>query len=421
MRTLTRFLVFLAILGFVGVAFAQGPGMGGPPFGGMGGMGGPQMGMGGPYGGMGGPQMGMGGMGGPQMGMGGMGGMGGPFGGMGRGGRGGGMGGFGGGGGRSQFLEQMIRQFDTNGDGTITPDEVPEASKAMFQRFAQRAGLDATKPIQVTAFRDALANRGGQRGGGPGGGQMPGGSGDWGAGAPGGSSDGTPDAAKTPSLVPGFGVASSISPVAGFGVALASTSKSSESASSSTSSSVSTSSSSSSSAGSTSGSSGSTPAASPSSAQVDAKIRQYAESLMKQYDKNKDGKLDKDELSQMPTRWRDADRNGDGIVTLDEMTAKIMQYSGRGSSGSSKTADSSTAATDQPRRKSYKFSSPQDRLPAGLPSWFKSRDADGDGQVTMAEYSSDWNDVDAAKFTKYDLNGDGVITPDECLKAEKSK
>jgi hypothetical protein len=58
-----------------------------------------------------------------------------------------------------------------------------------------------------------------------------------------------------------------------------------------------------------------------------------------------------------------------------------------------------------------------ERLPKGLPSWFARNDTDADGQVMMAEYMTDFTDSKAAEFAKYDLNGDGIITPDECLDA----
>ncbi len=143
---------------------------------------------------------------------------------------------------------------------------------------------------------------------------------------------------------------------------------------------------------------------------------------------------------QMRGNWRDADTNGDGIITLDELTARLSNYSRSGaatssssgssspssspsSSGSSSgsSAPSSSAGRDAPPKKSYRFLSAQERLPRGLPDWFARKDADGDGQVTMAEYSQVWSEAMAREFAKYDLNGDGVITPDEALKAQNSR
>jgi hypothetical protein len=156
---------------------------------------------------------------------------------------------------------------------------------------------------------------------------------------------------------------------------------------------------------------------------------------LRQYDKNKNGVLEKDEWVQMRGSWRDADRDGNGIITLEELTAKLGQYSrpgsatpssassGPSSSGSSSgsSGPSSSAGRDSPSKKSHRFLSPQERLPQGLPEWFVRKDGDADGQVTMAEYSQAWSDSLAEEFTKYDLNGDGVVTPEEALKAQSSK
>ena len=55
----------------------------------------------------------------------------------------------------------------------------------------------------------------------------------------------------------------------------------------------------------------------------------------------------------------------------------------------------------------------------GLPSWWAERDIHQNGQITMAEYGAGktWTDELAADFAKYDLNNDGIITPDEAIKA----
>jgi Ca2+-binding EF-hand superfamily protein len=56
-----------------------------------------------------------------------------------------------------------------------------------------------------------------------------------------------------------------------------------------------------------------------------------------------------------------------------------------------------------------------------LPEWFIQKDKDEDGQVTMAEFSNSWSDATVAEFLRYDLDGDGVITPKECLDALSGK
>jgi Ca2+-binding EF-hand superfamily protein len=177
-----------------------------------------------------------------------------------------------------------------------------------------------------------------------------------------------------------------------------------------------------------------------------AKYKQYAESLIRQFDKNKNGMLEKDEFSEMKSEHRAADMNSDGVITLDELTAKLQSYSSGSSSSSggsssssygsrngsssssggterrswfgSKTGSSTTKPTD---KKGYRLSTPTEKLPKGLPEWFLRNDADADGQIAMVEYASTWTDQMAADFLKYDLNSDGYITPEECLAADKKK
>jgi Ca2+-binding EF-hand superfamily protein len=71
--------------------------------------------------------------------------------------------------------------------------------------------------------------------------------------------------------------------------------------------------------------------------------------------------------------------------------------------------------------KSGRFLTPHERLPKGLPDWFLQKDVDGDGQISMAEFASQWTPAAAAEFDRYDLNHDGIITAAECLKVEKQR
>lgn len=147
--------------------------------------------------------------------------------------------------------------------------------------------------------------------------------------------------------------------------------------------------------------------------------------MIRQYDKNRDGKLDKDESSQMRSEHQSADVNKDGIITQDELQTKLQSYAGGGSStggsssgeggrrfGRGSDGDNKTAAV--PTRTSYRFTTPAERLPKGMPDWFLRGDVDGDGQVSMAEYTTTWTETLAAEFLKFDANGDGIITPAEC-------
>lgn len=67
------------------------------------------------------------------------------------------------------------------------------------------------------------------------------------------------------------------------------------------------------------------------------------------------------------------------------------------------------------QRKSFRVRSATERFPKGLPDWFARSDADGDGQVSMAEYSVTWTDAKAQEFAKLDINEDGFVTVAEAL------
>ncbi len=142
-------------------------------------------------------------------------------------------------------------------------------------------------------------------------------------------------------------------------------------------------------------------------------FRRYAKSLLKQYDKNKNGKLEKDEWKHMRGEPEASDSNHDGVITLEELTYRLSEYSRKrsGRSGSGGSSDSRAQST-------YRFLSPTERLPEGLPEWFARKDTNADGQVTMAEYATEWSQSKVEAFVRYDQNSDGIVTPAECLAAD---
>jgi len=71
------------------------------------------------------------------------------------------------------------------------------------------------------------------------------------------------------------------------------------------------------------------------------------------------------------------------------------------------------------KARNTKFYLPRSQLPRGLPPWFVPRDADGDGQLNMAEYAPKATAAQLAEFTRYDRNGDGVITAEECTRGPR--
>lgn len=306
------------------------------------------------------------------------------------------------------FLEQM----DSNHNGQIDADEAAGPRKGYLDRLLERAEMKATFPVPLKQLRDNLQRYYTQEAGSESGSRPPGSS-SGPSGPPKPGSPGSSASNVTTSAIPGFGSSSNAS--AGFGNRMSSSS--SASATSGSSATRTTTVTPSSSSGATSGS----PASGSSS--MEERIRNYAANLMRQYDTDKNGTLEKEEWSRMSMDPKDADRNHDGHITLDELAAWLLAYSQNrsGSSGSTSPASKIWSSTTSNGKRSYRALAPAERFPKGLPDWFTQKDTNGDGQVSMAEYSSAWTDESAAEFAKYDLNNDGVITADECLKALKHK
>jgi hypothetical protein len=167
----------------------------------------------------------------------------------------------------------------------------------------------------------------------------------------------------------------------------------------------------------------------------------YARDLVKQYDKNGDNMLQEDERSGLRGPVARADLDNDNVITAEEIVRSLTdrESSGRGrrerrSGGEDNAASSDRAAgksdatakkrvytsvsaggsgKETDKRKSYRFTPAQDRLTGSLPSWFKSRDRNKDGQVSMSEYGRSWNARLVRQFQDVDLNDDGVVTAKE--------
>lgn len=204
-----------------------------------------------------------------------------------------------------------------------------------------------------------------------------------------------------------------------------------------------------------SSSSGGTAAAKPAAAPATPvpevseaeRTRTWAKELIQKHDKNGDMMLQESEWEGLGQSTR-ADANGDKVITLDELVAFASRKPGTPAatnqvasapsssassppSGDAKTASGSAGAetsgktvkatshsasdskSAKDKQKSYRFKTAKERLPAGLPGWFTSKDANGDGQVSMREYSKSWTESQAAEFKRYDKDNDGIITAEE--------
>jgi len=175
----------------------------------------------------------------------------------------------------------------------------------------------------------------------------------------------------------------------------------------------------------------------------------YAKQLVDKLDKNGNKVLDGEERTTLTGPARTADFNKDGFISREEIVASLASPAATSSSPSDKAVKSApkqgngqdggnrdkgggeTKSVETSKRvltwigggkadgdskntrRTYRFTPAPERLPSELPSWFKSQDKNGDGQVAMSEYARSWSKSTVARFQSYDTNGDGVVTAKE--------
>lgn len=170
------------------------------------------------------------------------------------------------------------------------------------------------------------------------------------------------------------------------------------------------------------------------------RYKRYAANLIKRYDKNKNNFLERDEWGKV-SKAEEADKNRDGVLTVDEFAEHLKGMSSSSSSSKKKETKSTSKSSKSEKReerssrddrksrrrttstpsdgvrRSYRARSAEELLPSGLGSlWDK--DKNGNGQIEMSEFTSSWTDSKAREFVKLDLNDDGVLTAQEYLKSK---
>ena len=182
-----------------------------------------------------------------------------------------------------------------------------------------------------------------------------------------------------------------------------------------------------------------------------AKVMRYSQALLSKYDRNGDARLERTEWQAMHARTELFDHDADGVITLEEAITYVAGYGARrkirliapwedasqviapllaptsgrpavdtapnaaaaGSPPPSTESVSAPAAGRDDAPRNTRYFVPANRLPAGLPDWFRERDSDGDGQLTLAEYAPRAGSAELAEFGRHDRNGDGLLTPAE--------
>ncbi|MCC6125318.1 MAG: hypothetical protein IT426_10175 [Pirellulales bacterium] len=303
----------------------------------------------------------------------------------------------------------FFAQIDANHDGQIDAGEIQAAGPraGMVEGLIRRSGMEPKYPIKINSIQEAMQNaRGNWNRGGPGGGP-PGGN----PGGPGGPPAGgnSKPAANAAPLVPGFGVEQKIQPIRGFdgtpiqpGIVAASSP-----------------------AAGGAPSSPAVPAGAPE--QIDDRTRKFAESILRQNDKDHSGALEKNKGEWDEVRnKKEIDKDHNDVITLDELTVYYQALNGsrgprRNDPGGGGFPGSPPPNSAPQGGATYRIRSPLERLPEGLPDWFARNDANADGQVSMAEFTTSWSADKAKEFARCDLNGDGIVTPQECLRSAPKK
>lgn len=178
---------------------------------------------------------------------------------------------------------------------------------------------------------------------------------------------------------------------------------------------------------------------------IPPKVSRYANYVIIRHDLNGDGVLQKSEWQNLQGHPELIDTNSDGTIDHDELTRWIAEYGRRKRIGvpnvplnSSKPEvpdavdakdpqesvevmgrdprSESTESMPSERRRDLKYFVPAKRLPQGLPEWFFAKDLDGDGQLTIGEYSPASLAAELEEFANFDANGDGVLTAKECVR-----
>ena len=191
---------------------------------------------------------------------------------------------------------------------------------------------------------------------------------------------------------------------------------------------------------------------------VPPKISRYVKTIFAKYDTDKNGHLTANEWAKMHGNPSKIDTDHDGLATEIEFVDYVVNFgrdrqratssaSTQNNSGAivalfhpatqheaANLADEPNSNQDEPstetdsnlvlpledsresaksRPASRKFHVNLKRLSTTLPEWFLVRDADGDAQLTQAEFSTAAGPPTPGKFARFDSNGDGLLTPKE--------
>jgi Ca2+-binding EF-hand superfamily protein len=155
----------------------------------------------------------------------------------------------------------------------------------------------------------------------------------------------------------------------------------------------------------------------------------FGEDFFRRQDRNGDGLLNFDEMSDALKDERDKwDMNRDGFIDLNEYLPYIQgrmqqRQQERGDSGGSFGGFGPPPQIDPPPPPREEEQRPvvyrAGKLPKELPSWFAQYDTDADAQVGLYEWKNSGKSLD--EFRGFDVNDDGFVTVAEVLRVNKQK
>jgi Ca2+-binding EF-hand superfamily protein len=141
-----------------------------------------------------------------------------------------------------------------------------------------------------------------------------------------------------------------------------------------------------------------------------------------------------DPVADADSVFRVLDRDGDGILKPEEMTTKLREDGVRADTDANGRIDKDeyrryfarrvtvaveTATAAATGGRTAPKAADREKDGDALPGWFADLDPDGEGQVALYQWRKSGRSIEA--FEEMDLNGDGLLTPDEYQRFQRMK
>lgn len=152
-----------------------------------------------------------------------------------------------------------------------------------------------------------------------------------------------------------------------------------------------------------------------------------SDELFRRMDRNQNGVIDYEEMSENLKAEKDKwDANKDGVIDREEFREYIKAWQEKQQAERQQQQAEDQRGSLPPGSAGDDYVPPVDldkkvmvlragKLGDKMPAWFTEHDIDKDAQVALWEWKERGSDIE--EFRKWDLNGDGFITPDEVIRA----